>query len=77
MPTISIGIDLGDLKRAKCVSNGKAEIVEERCITNRCESWRTQATSATGGNDKELLEALGSDLNRNINVDAARKNEPC
>ena len=35
IPSITIGLDLGDKKHAICVLNKAGEIVEERSITNR------------------------------------------
>jgi len=40
IPSITIGLDLGDKKHAICVLNKAGEIVEERSITNHRESLR-------------------------------------
>lgn len=40
IPSITIGLDLGDLKHALCVLNAEGEVLEERTITNHRESLR-------------------------------------
>ncbi len=40
IPSITIGLDLGDKKHAICVLNAAGEVVEERFITNHKESLR-------------------------------------
>jgi transposase len=40
IPSITIGLDLGDKKHAICVLNAAGEVVEERSITNHRESLR-------------------------------------
>ncbi len=54
-PTITIGIDLGDLKHAICVWDADGEVLEERTMTNNRDSLRRLAQKqvahekATGG----------------------------
>lgn len=40
IPSITIGLDLGDKKHAICVLNAEGEIIDERMITNHRESLR-------------------------------------
>jgi len=40
IPSITIGLDLGDKKHAICVLNAEGEIIDERTITNHRESLR-------------------------------------
>lgn len=40
IPSITIGLDLGDKKHALCVINAAGEIIDERSITNHLESLR-------------------------------------
>ncbi|MFN9028375.1 MAG: transposase, partial [Akkermansiaceae bacterium] len=40
IPSITIGLDLGDKKHALCVLNQDGEIVDERMMTNHRESLR-------------------------------------
>ena len=40
IPSITIGLDLGDKKYALCVLNAEGEIIDERTITNHRESLR-------------------------------------
>jgi len=47
-PSITIGIDLGDLKHAICVLNEDGDILEERTITNHRDSLRRLAKKYPG-----------------------------
>ncbi len=47
-PTITIGIDLGDLKHAICVLDADGEVLEERTMTNHRESVRRLAQKYPG-----------------------------
>lgn len=40
LPSITIGLDLGDKKHATCVLNSEGEVIDERFITNHRESLR-------------------------------------
>ena len=48
IPSVTVGIDLGDLKHAICVINADGEIIEEKAITNRRESLRRLARKYPG-----------------------------
>jgi hypothetical protein len=48
IPSITIGLDLGDKKHAVCVLNAEGEIIDERTITNHRESLRRLSQSYSG-----------------------------
>lgn len=48
IPSITIGLDLGDKKHAICVLNADGEIIDERTITNHRESLRSLSKKYPG-----------------------------
>ena len=48
IPSITIGLDLGDKKHAICVLNEEGEIIDERTITNHRESLRRLSQKYAG-----------------------------
>jgi transposase len=80
IPSITIGLDLGDKKHAICVLNADGEIIDERTITNHRESLRRLSQKYPGariahevGTHSPWISRILSDLGHEVFVANPRK----